>query len=171
MCVVGRNNIFRSIVSSSQLIRISYGCIMDNQIYIEGCQDWLIVSPTPIAEGVSEGLRASYKMLLFQFLGGKPIVCVCVDAPGSFGDRTRPIYPIVYPGTIIVPVSEWDSVSIVDEAILINSVFVSTLLGKSAYEISMTDLLSVFEVLTDAEKLVDFEDTYGLIIGGVRCGM
>ena len=143
---------------------------MDNQIYIEGCQDWLIVSPTPIAEGVSEGLQASYKMLLLQFLGGKPIVCVCVDDPGSYRDRTRPTYPIVYPGTTIVPVSEWDSVSIVDEAILIDSVFVSTLLGKSAYETGMTDLLSVFEVLADADKLADFEDTYGLIIGGIQRG-
>ena len=70
-----------------------------------------------------------------------------------------------------MPVSEWSDVSIVDEAILINSVFVSTLLGKSAYETSMTDLLDVFEVLTDAEKLADFEDTHGLIIGGVRCGI
>ena len=33
----------------------------------------------------------------------------------------------------------------------------------------LTDLLAVFEVLTDAEKLADFEDTHGLIIGGVRC--
>ena len=97
-------------------------------------------------------------MLLFHFLGGKPIVCVCVN---------ESTYPIVYPGTTVVPVSEWGGVSIVDEAILINSVFVSTLLGKSAYETGMTDLFSVFEVLTDAEKLVDFEDRYGLIIGGV----
>ena len=131
---------------------------MDSHIYIECCQDWLIVSPTPIGKGVSEGLQEGYQMLLFHFLGGKPIVCVCVD---------NPTYPIVYPGTTIVPVSEWSDVSIVGEAILINSVFVSTLLGKSAYEISMTDLLSVFEVLTDTEKLVDFEDRHGLIIGGV----
>ena len=144
---------------------------MDNRIYIECCHDWLIVSPIPIAEGVSEGLQAGYKMLLFHFLGGKPIVCVCVNEPRSYRDRTRPTYPIVYPGTTIVPVSEWDSFSIVSETILINDVFVSTLLGKSAYEISMTDLLDVFEVLTDAEKLADFEDTHGLIIGGVRCGI
>ena len=135
---------------------------MDNRIYIECCPDWLIVSPTPITGAVSEGLQENYKMLLFQFLGGKPIVCVCVD---------ESTYPIVYPGTTVVPVSEWSDVSIVDEAILINSVFVSTLLGKSAYEISMTDLLSVFEVLTDTDKLIDFEDRHGLIIGGVRCGI
>ena len=35
----------------------------------------------------------------------------------------------------------------------------------------LTDLLAVFEVLIDTEKLVDFEDRHGLIIGGVRCGM
>ena len=52
-----------------------------------------------------------------------------------------------------------------------NNVFVSTLLGKSAYETGITDLLAVFEVLTDTEKLADFDDTHGLIIGGVRCGM
>ena len=52
-----------------------------------------------------------------------------------------------------------------------NHAFVSTLLGKSAYETSMTDLLAVFEVLTDTEKLVDFEDTHGLIVGGVQCGI
>ena len=136
---------------------------MDNQIYIQVCHDWLIVSPTPIAEGVSEGLQESYKTLVFQFLGGKPIVCVCVN-------RTRPTYPIVYPGTTIVPVSEWDGVSIADEAILMNSVFVSTLLGKSVWETSLTDLLLVFEVLTETEKLIDFEDTYGLIIGGISRG-
>ena len=133
---------------------------MDNQIYIQGCQDWLIVSPTPIIEAVSEGLQASYKMLLLQCLGGQPIACVCVN---------ESTYPIVYPGTTIVPVSEWSDVSIVGETILINDVFVSTLLGKSAYETSMTDLLAVFEVITDAEKLIDFEDRHGLIIGGVRC--
>ena len=33
----------------------------------------------------------------------------------------------------------------------------------------LTDLLAVFEVLTDTDKLIDFEDSYGLIIGGVRC--
>lgn len=134
---------------------------MSNQIYIECCQDWLIVSPTPIAEGVSEGLQASYKTLVFQFLGGKPVVCVCVD---------NPTYPVMYPGTTIVPVSEWDGVSIADEAILMNSVFVSTFLGKSVWETSMTDLLSVFEVLTDAEKSIDFEDRHGLIIGGISRG-
>ena len=143
---------------------------MDDHIYIECCQDWLIVSPTPIAEGVSEGLQSSYKTLVFQFLGGKPIVCVCVNDPRSYPDRTRPTYPIVYLGTTIVPVSEWDGVSIADEAILMNSVFVSTLLGKSVWETSMTDLLSVFEVLTDAEKLTEFDDTYGLIIGGISRG-
>ena len=31
----------------------------------------------------------------------------------------------------------------------------------------MTDLLAVFEMLTDTEKLADFDDTHGLIIGGV----
>ncbi len=143
---------------------------MDNQIYIECCHDWLIVSPTPIGEGVSEGLQTGYKMLLFHFLGGKPIVCVCVNEPRSYRDRTRPTYPIVYPGTTIVPVSEWDSFRIVSETILINSVFVSTLLDKSVYETSMTDLLAVFDVLTDTDKLIDFDDIHGLIVGGVRCG-
>ena len=52
-----------------------------------------------------------------------------------------------------------------------SNAFALTLLGKSAYEISMTDLLAVFEVLTDTEKLTDFEDRHGLIIGGVRCGL
>ena len=47
-----------------------------------------------------------------------------------------------------------------------NSVFVSTLLGKSAYETSMTDLLAMFEVLTDTDKPINFEDTHGLIIVG-----
>ena len=135
---------------------------MDSQIHIQVCYDWLIVSPTPIAEGVSEGLQESYKMLLFQVLSSKPIVCVCVN------DFT---YPVAYPGTTIVPVSEWGNFSIAGETILINDGFVSTLLGKSVGETSMTDLLSVFEVLTDTEKLVDFEDTHGLIVGGVRCGM
>ena len=35
----------------------------------------------------------------------------------------------------------------------------------------LTNLLSVFEVLTDTDKLIDFEDRHGLIIGGVRCGI
>ena len=144
---------------------------MDNCIYIQSCHDWLIVSSTPIAEGVSERLQAGYKMLLFQVLGGKPIVCVCVNEPRSYRDRIRPTYPVVYPGTTIVPVSEWDLVSIEGETILVNSVFVSKLLGKSAYETSMTDLLEVFEVLTDTDKLTDFEDRHGLIIGGVQCGI
>ena len=130
---------------------------MDNCIYIQGCHDWLIVAPTPIAEAVSERLQESYKTLLFQILDGKPIVCVCVDDP---------TYPVVYPGTTIVPISEWGSFRTVSEAILINSVFVSKLLGKSAYETSMTDLSAVFEVIADTEKLADFEDTHGLIIVG-----
>jgi hypothetical protein len=143
--------------------------MMDNHIYIQGCHDWLIVSPTPIAEGVSEGLQESYKMLLFQVLSSKPIVCVCVSDKSRPGNE--PTYPVAYPGTTIVPVSEWSDVSIEGETILINDVFVSMLLGKSAYETSMTDLLDLFEVLTDTEKLVNFEDIHGLIIGGVRCGM
>ena len=144
---------------------------MDNQIYIQGCHDWLIVSPTPITEAVSEGLQEGYKMLSFQVLSGKPMVCLCVN---------EPTYPIAYPGTTIVPVSEWGGVSIATETILMNSVFISTLLGKSAYETGITDLLDAFEVLTDTEKLADFDDTHGLIIvgfnpdlsgEGVRCGM
>ena len=135
---------------------------MDNCIYIQGCHDWLIVSPTPIVEAVSERLQESYKMLLFQVLGSKPIVCICVSDP---------TYPVAYPGTTIVPVSEWSDVSIASETVLMNSVFVSTLLGKSAYETSMTDLSAVFEVIADTEKLINFEDTHGLIVGGVRCGM
>ena len=47
-----------------------------------------------------------------------------------------------------------------------NHVFVSMLLGKSAYETSMTDLLDVFEVLTDTDKLINFDDIHGLIIVG-----
>ena len=34
----------------------------------------------------------------------------------------------------------------------------------------LTDLLAVFEVLTDADKLADFEDRHGLIIGGIQRG-
>ena len=130
---------------------------MDNQIYIQVCHDWMIVSPTPIAEGVSEGLQESYKTLLFQILGSKPMVCVCVS---------ELTYPVAYPGTTIVPISEWDSFPIEGETILMNSVFVSRLLGKSVYEASMADLLAVFEVLTDTDKLTDFEDRHGLIIVG-----
>ena len=135
---------------------------MDNCIYIQGCQDWLIVSPTPITEAVSEGLQESYKMLLLQVLGGKPMVCVCTN---------ESTYPVAYPGTTIVPVSEWDSFSIVSETILINNVFVSRFLGKSVWETSLTDLLAVFEVLTDTDRLTDFEDIHGLIIGGIQRGI
>ena len=142
---------------------------MDNHIYLEGCQDWLIVSPTPIIEAVSEGLQAGYKLLLFQVLGGMPIVCVCVSDESGRGNEFT--YPIVYPGTTIVPVWEWSDVRIAGETILINDVFVSTFLGKSVCDTSLTDLLGVFEVLADPEQLSDFEDRHGLVIGGVRCGI
>ena len=104
-------------------------------------------------------------MLSFQVLSEKPMMCVCVSDKSKPGNE--PTYPIVYPGTTIVPESEWSRVSIVCETILINNVFVSTLLSKSVCETSMTDLLAVFEVLTDTEKLADFDHTHGLIIGGV----
>ena len=135
---------------------------MDNQIYIQGCHNWLIVSPTPITEAVSRRLQEGYKMLSFQVLSEKPMICVSDKSKQG----NEPTYPIVYPGTTIVPESEWGRVSIVCETILINNVFVSRLLGKSAYEISLTDLLAVFEVLADTEKLADFGDTHGLIIVG-----
>lgn len=135
---------------------------MDNCIYIQGCPDWLIISPNPIIEAVSKALQAGYKMLSFQVLSEKPMMCACVN---------EPTYPMVYPGTTLVPVSEWWRVHIAGETILINNVFVSTLLGKSVCTTSRTDLLAVFDVLTDPAKLTDFEDTHGLIIGGVQCGI
>ena len=47
-----------------------------------------------------------------------------------------------------------------------NNAFVSKLLGKSAYETGIIDLLDVFEIIADTEKLTDFDDTHGLIVVG-----
>lgn len=134
---------------------------MDEGLYTHISADGVIISPEPIDADIKASLEDSYKVLAFQMLCEKPMLCVCVGST----------YPVLYPGTVIVPESDWGHFESVDPAILMNEFFIESCLGVSGAAASFTDLLGVFEMLTDAEKLVEFGDEHGLIIGGVECSI
>ena len=84
--------------------------------------------------------------------------------------RNGPRYPTLYPGTLLVPEDCWQDFEAENYAILMNEVFILACLGKPSFEVTFKDLLTVFEILTDTEKLTNFGDEYGLIVGGVEWG-
>ena len=119
----------------------------------------IIISPDPITADVTTALHDSYEVLIYQILCEKPMLCVCTPP-------TK--YPTLYPGTALVPEDCWEDFEVQNHAILLNEVFILTCLGKPSFEATFRDLLTVFDILTDAEKLTNFGDEYGLIIGGVE---
>ena len=78
-------------------------------------------------------------------------------------------YPSLYGAVCLIPESNWCDFTPDSVTILINDIFVLSHLGKTIAETTVADLLSVFELLTDVDSLIDFEDEHGLIIGGSRC--
>ena len=62
----------------------------------------------------------------------------------------------------------WGDFETANHAILMNEVFILACLGRPSIEVTFKDLLTVFEILTDTEKLTNIGDECGLIIGGVE---
>ena len=127
----------------------------------------IIISPDGITAELKTALHGSYEVLSYQLLSEKPILCVCTSPTRS---RKGPTYPTVYPGTVLVPEDCWKDFEVENHAILMNEVFVLACLGRPSFEVTFRDLLAVFEMLTDVEKLTNFGDEYGLIIGGIEWG-
>ena len=125
----------------------------------------IIISPDTITAELKTALHEGYEVLAYQILCEKPILCVCTSSTRS---RNGPKYPTLYPGTALVPEDCWEDFETENHAILMNEVFIRACLGKPRFEVTFRDLLTVFEILTDAEKLTNFGDEYGLIIGGVE---
>ena len=121
---------------------------------------YMIVSLRPISSEIEVDLKCCYKSIVFQFLTDKPILCVKEDSIE---------YPSLYGAVCLIPESNWCDFRPDSVTILINDIFVWCHLGKTIAETTIADLLSVFELLTDADSLVNFEDEHGLIIGGSRC--
>ena len=119
----------------------------------------MIVSLTPIVSEVEVNLESCYKSIVFQLLTDKPILCVKEDSIE---------YPSLYGSVCLIPESNWCDFTPDPVTILINDIFVLSHLGKTIAETTVADLLSVFELLTDADSLINFEDKHGLIIGGSR---
>ena len=132
---------------------------MNESLFIEISEFGIIVSPDTITEELKTALHDSYEVLTFQILCEKPILCVCTSS-------TK--YPTLYPGTAIVPEDCWADFEVKNHAILMNEVFILACLGVPSFEATFRDLLTVFEMLTNAEKLINFGDEHGLIIGGVK---
>ena len=130
---------------------------MNESLFIHISEFGIIVSPEMITEELKESLHDSYEVLDFQILCEKPILCVCTSSTE---------YPTLYPGTVIVPEDCWEDFEVENHAILMNEAFILACLGRPSFEVTFSDLLTVFEMLTDAEKLVNFGDKHGLIIGG-----
>ena len=134
---------------------------MNESLFIHISEFGIIVSPDTITDELKAALHDSYEVLTFQILCEKPILCVCTSSTG---------YPTLYPGTVIVPEDCWEDFEEENHAILMNEVFISACLGVPSFEATFSDLLTVFEMLTNAEKLINFGDEHGLIIGGVEWG-
>ena len=127
----------------------------------------IIISPDTITTELKTVLHDSYEVLAYQILCEKPILCVCTS-PTRFQNGRK--YPTLYPGTVLVPEDCWENFEAENHAILMNEVFFLACLGKPSFEVTFKDLLTVFEILTDPEKLTNFGDEYGLIIGGAEWG-
>ena len=127
---------------------------MDEGLYTYISKAGVIVSPEPFSADIKASLESSYEVLAFQILLEKPMLCVCTSQ-----------YPVLYPGTMLVPESDWGTIKLDDHAILINEALLFAHSEKSSVEVTFVDLLSVFEMLTDAEKLLNFGDEHGLIVG------
>ena len=121
---------------------------------------YMIVSLRPILSEIEVPLESCYKSIVFQLLTDKPILCVKEDSIE---------YPPLYGSVCLIPESNWCDLTPDSVTILINDIFLLSHLGKTIAETTVADLLSVFELLTDADSLVNFEDEHGLIIGGARC--
>ena len=142
---------------------------MNETLFIHISEFGIIVSPDTITDELKAALRDSYEALTFQILCEKPILCVCTSSTGKSRFHRR-AYPTLYPGTVIVPEHCWADFETENHAILMNEAFILACLGTPSVEATFRDLLTVFEMLTDPEKLTNFGDEYGLIIGGVECG-
>ena len=132
---------------------------MNESLFIHISEFGIIISPDTITEELKAALHNSYEVLTFQILCEKPILCVCTSSTE---------YPTLYPGTVIVPEDCWENFEEENHAILMNEAFILAYLGVPSFEVTFSDLLTVFGILTDTEKLVNFGDKHGLIIGGVE---
>ena len=129
-------------------------------LYTYTTATYMIVSLRPILSEIEVGLKRCYKSIVFQLLTDKPMLCVKEDSIE---------YPSLYGAVCLIPESNWCDFTPDSVTILINDIFVLSHLGKTIAETTVADLLSVFELLTDVDSLIDFEDEHGLIIGGSRC--
>ena len=134
---------------------------MNESLFIHISEFGIIISPDIITEELKAALHNSYEVLTFQILCEKPILCI-------FTSSTE--YPTLYPGTVIVPEDCWENFEAENHTILMNEVFILACLGVPSFEATFSDLLTIFGILTDTEKLVNFGDEHGLIIGGVEWG-
>ena len=141
--------------------------ISNESLFIHLNEFGVIISPDAITAELKTALHDSYEVLIYQILCEKPILCVCTSPTRSGNGRK---YPKLYPGTVLVPEDCWEDFEAENHAILMNEVFVRACLGKPSFEVTFKDLLTVFEILTDIEKLTNFGDEYGLIIGGAEWG-
>ena len=132
---------------------------MNESLFIQISEFGIIVSPDTITAELKAALHDSYEVLTFQILCEKPILCVCTSSTA---------YPTLYPGTVIVPEDCWEDFKVENHAILMNEAFILACLRMPSFEATFRDLLTVFEMLTDTEKLTNFGDEHGLIIGGVE---
>ena len=137
----------------------------DESLYVHINEFGVIISPETITAELQTALHRSYEVLAYQLLCDKPILCVCTSPIRS---RTGPKYPTLYPGTVLVPEDCWADFEAENHAILMNEVFILACLGKPSFDVTFKDLLTAFEILTDADRLTNFGDDYGLIIGGVE---
>ena len=128
---------------------------MNKGLYTYVGEVGIIVSPEPILSPMRKRLLDSYEVLLFQMLCEKAIICVSSSTQ----------YPVLYPGTMLVPESDWGTIELENHAVLMNEDFILAYLGKNGVEVTSVDLLTVFEMLIDTEKLLSFGDEHGLTIG------
>ena len=140
---------------------------MDKSLFVHIDELGIIISLDTITAELKTALHDSYEVLASQILCEKPILCVCISPARS---QNGPTYPTLYPGTVLVPEDCWKDFETANHAILMNEVFILACLGKPSFEATFRDLLTVFDMLTDIEKLTDFGDEYGLITGGVEWG-
>ena len=115
---------------------------MDEGLYTHISENGVIISPEPLTATVKASLESSYQVLAYQVLCEKPVLCVCVPRG----------YPVLYPGTVLVPESDWGIFEVSTPAILINETFIECYLGVSGVEATFTDLLGVFEMLIQTWK-------------------
>lgn len=134
---------------------------MSEELYMYIDHAGLIISPKPFSTRTRKRLKQTLTIIMYQLLTDIPVFCLLV-VPKD--------YPELFPGYFLIPESDWGNVELKQPAItFMNNSFIEGCTKKSSAELQLSDLHTIFDIITDPEKLQAFGNEHGLIVGGTEC--